>query len=32
MKGRLTVESDEDYQNWLDDLTKEQFATTPAKK
>jgi cytochrome c oxidase subunit 2 len=32
MKGRLTVESDEDYQKWLDDLTKEQFATTPAKK
>ena len=32
MKGRLTVESDEDHQKWLDDLTKEQFATTPAKK
>jgi cytochrome c oxidase subunit II len=29
MKGQLTVDSDEDYQAWLDQLAKEQFATTP---
>lgn len=29
MKGRLTVESEEDYQAWLEQLSKEQNATTP---
>jgi cytochrome c oxidase subunit II len=29
MKGQLTVESEEDYQKWLDQLSIEQNATTP---
>lgn len=29
MKGQLTVDSEEDYQAWLEQLAKEQFATTP---
>jgi hypothetical protein len=29
MKGQLTVESQEDYEAWLDQLAKDQFATTP---
>lgn len=29
MKGQLTVESDEDFQKWLEDLKKEQSTTAP---
>ncbi len=29
MKGQLTVESEEDFNKWLDQLAKEQFTTAP---
>jgi cytochrome c oxidase subunit 2 len=29
MKGQITVDSEEDYQRWLDTLTKDQFTTMP---
>ena len=30
MKGQITVEPEEDYQRWLDQLAKDQFTTVPA--